>query len=115
MTDLLSRIDETVALLRDHENEGVTSSDRYHIREEAAALLTELRAEVERLRGDGERLDWLEKHRATVYAQGDPESGLGRLLHWVIVDETQRSRHGKLGPNLRAAIDAASEQGKGER
>lgn len=51
---------------------------------------------------DIERLDWLDKARATVYS-----SNGGR--HWVVVDERCRheDRRGCIGNTLRDAIDSA--------
>jgi hypothetical protein len=40
-------IDELVKWLRDHGNEGVTQSDRYHLREEAADALLALHRHAE--------------------------------------------------------------------
>ena len=42
--------DALIAKLRDHENEGVTGSDRFHLRNEAADALSALREERDRLR-----------------------------------------------------------------
>jgi hypothetical protein len=63
-----------------------------------SAALTQLAAE----RKDAERIDALELMRATVYASVDE----GRLMHWVVVDETKRARRGNVAKSLRDAIDA---------
>jgi len=43
-------VDDLVARLRDHKNEGVTGSDRFWLREDAAARLSAQAAEIARLR-----------------------------------------------------------------
>ena len=53
------------------------------------------------LASDTARLDWLEKHRCTVYKSA--MSG----THWVVVNEDERDRTGRLGTTLRDAIDDA--------
>ena len=69
--------DALIAKLRDHENEGVTGSDRFHLRNEAADALSALREERDRLRaailwalGEGDDFpDW----PATVTITGNPK------------------------------------------
>lgn len=56
---------------------------------------------------DAERLGFIEKCRATVYA-----SQTKTLAHWVFVDETKASRTGCVGKTLREAIDKAMESAK---
>ena len=52
---------------------------------------------------DAARLNSLEKMRASVYASFDN----GRVMHWVVVDETKRERKGNVANTLRDAIEAA--------
>lgn len=52
-------------------------------------------------REDTQRLDWVIANRCTIY------SGETRM-HWVVVDETKKSRRGNVAPTLREAIDKAS-------
>jgi len=46
--DMTTPTDDVVQRLRDHENEGVTHSDRYALREEAADTIEALTAELSR-------------------------------------------------------------------
>ena len=56
---------------------------------------------------DSERLDWLERTRATVY-ESNPRDEDKQVSHYfIVVPETVRSRRGYLGPTLRDAIDEA--------
>ncbi len=65
--------------------------------------------ECERLREDVRRIDALEAWSASVYLSRDPETT--RRGHWVVVDETKRTRRGVLGDTLRGAVDAALNEG----
>jgi len=49
---------------------------------------------------DAERLDFVERKRATIYSSEGAR-------YWVFVDETVPARQGQLGDSLRACIDAA--------
>jgi hypothetical protein len=46
-------LDELIQRLRDHENEGVTASDRFHLREEAAQAIERLKHIEDKARQTG--------------------------------------------------------------
>jgi hypothetical protein len=104
----MSDTPRTDALIERHKAEAA-DADRECLRELSVAQIKELIAHTRQLERDAERLDALEKMRATVYASFDPESA--RLMHWVVVDEFQAKTHaarkGCVAKSLRAAIDAA--------
>jgi len=61
--------------------------------------------EIERLRADARRLDWLDSHHFSAYHDSDPEYGLAD--HCVVVDESALGdRLGCVG-SIRDAIDEA--------
>ena len=84
--------------LRDHENEGVTSSDRFYLRNEAADAIRDLRAEVAGLHID--KLSLLD-----VEAQ---QAGIAQhlRLELIIARATQRGPLQKYIDDLRAERDA---------
>ena len=56
---LTQRAEAAERELRDHEGAGVTGSDRFHLREDAATVIAELRAALVAAEKDAERLEWV--------------------------------------------------------
>jgi hypothetical protein len=75
------------------------------LRHAAPALI----AELEALRRDKERLDWMEANPYTAYRQRDHETGRVPDYH-VLVSEDVHPRVGILKATFREAIDAAMPQ-----
>jgi hypothetical protein len=64
---------ELVKRLRDHENEGVTGSDRFHLREAAARLLEEDGREIERLEREAQRISFTAGNIGIEHPEWPPE------------------------------------------
>lgn len=71
-----------------------------------------LNAEVEEMRKDRERLDWMETNPFMAYRDRDPEDGT-LSKHFTFVNEDKKPRRGTTAPTLRAAIDAAIGRAEG--
>ena len=64
-----------------------------------------LEKEVEALRKDALRLDWLDDNGFSAYRAIDPIDGLSG--HCVVVHETMKPRRGNVADTIREAIDSA--------
>ena len=67
-----------------------------------------LEKEVEALRKDAERLDWLDANGFSAYRAIDPIDGLSS--HCVVVHETMKPRRWNVADTIREAIDAAKRE-----